>query len=81
MSQPHQKIPELCRLLGGLYIGHAIRPSTCAEDVEVTPRLELASKCTVMCFFGVSRESYPNCKVFFGRGTRCIFLALFSIEN
>ena len=30
--------------------GHAIRPSTYADDAEVASRLEPTSKCMVMCF-------------------------------
>ena len=45
------KSPDLCCLLGRLYIGHAIRPSTYADDAEVPPRLEPTSKCMLMYFF------------------------------
>ena len=74
MSEPHQKLPELCCLLSGLYIGHVIQPSTYADDAKVAPRLEPTSKCMVMCFFGASRKSYPNCKLFFGIGCPLHFL-------
>ena len=82
MSQPHQKIPELCRLLGGLYIGHAIRPSTCAEDVEVTPRLEPTSKCMSMFFWCVWRI-LSNLQAFLWEGVSLAFFGpiLLKIER
>ena len=68
MSQPLQNHLTSVACLTDSTIGHAIRPSTYADDAEVSPRLEPMSKCMVMCFFGASRESYPICKLFFGKG-------------
>ena len=75
------KSPYLCCLLGGLYIGHTIWPSTYADDAKVAPQLEPTSKCMVMCFFGASHESYPICKLFFGRGYPLHFFWPYFIEN